>query len=178
MFKIVRQLTVLLLAAAAVISLTNAQKYGKKPPPSSSSSSSTTTCEKEVGIRLFLEEIQPVYFGPAGTWATNYYYFYSQTCTTILVSDCYCNGDILAIYDNGQLFGRTDEVNCAGPAAGSECGLYGTNANECLAGPFCRNNYEAEYMAPGYHNITIQTVATYYGGGTGYLVLIDRPCPE
>lgn len=129
-------------------------------------------------VKLYVDQgLAHFTFNAAGEWAEQAFYFYSSKSTNLQVFDCFCGGDQFRVYDNGKIVA---DANAGCTLASSDCNYYSRDPKTCLTQEGWCSFPGIALLEPGTHNITIKTLVSFYGGGSGFVGLYsacqDGPC--
>ncbi len=110
-------------------------------------------------------------FGGPKSYSYQSFFVKLHKTAFLSITDCYCPGDTFQVFDNGVPLLVTMNPE-DGPYA-CEIPYYLTDAWSCFVGAY--HSKGSAILNPGYHNITIATINSHLGGGTGFL-RIDTSC--
>jgi hypothetical protein len=131
----------------------------------------------------------PFKFGQSHTLSPNEFIFQSEKVVFVTITDCFCEGDIFRIYDNGHfVLETTDGCVLSSKNAGGlkaqqktidpicskyECVDYESDPATCLTDGF--HCHGQAILLPGYHNITIEAKQSCDETRIGY-IRVDTAC--
>lgn len=110
-------------------------------------------------------------YGKANTLAYRSFSVINNQVVQLMVTSCFCIGNVFSVYDNGQPIMLTSN-----PTATPSCSPPVPDPNQC-ASPTSGFSTGTALLLPGRHNITIVVTKSPYSGGTGFL-RVDTACPN
>lgn len=135
------------------------------PHPISKTSFQNVPAHADLGFYAFS-------FGGSKQYSYQSFTIKLKNTAFLSVTDCYCPGDTFQVFVDGVPLIVTQNpeayanVSCIAP-------YYIEDAWACFTGPY--HSKSSSILNPGYHNITIATINSAVGGGTGF-IRIDTSC--